>query len=177
MEDVFGTDPDPHEAVFEDDPGQQEDEGLVAAEECRGVGGVDLPQGLQVQVVGEDPQQTERRHLGEEHLGRQPVVPEEPAALPAHKDVKAWVPDLQLQTGCLIFAEAFCGPPDIFLFFLPFPTETPAVPVRYCRRTTGWEQSMYTSHTEREEDEVGISIGHIYAESLKPRVIFMAQAR
>lgn len=80
------THPDPHETVSEDDPGQQEDEGFVTAEECRHVCRVDLPERLQVQVVGEDPQEAEGRHLGEEHLGCQPVVPEKPTTLPAHKE-------------------------------------------------------------------------------------------
>lgn len=31
---VLDTDPHTHEAVFEDDPGQEEDESLVAAVEC-----------------------------------------------------------------------------------------------------------------------------------------------
>lgn len=76
------THPDPHEAVSEYDPGQQEDKGLVTTEERRHVRCVDLPEGLQVQVVGEDPQQAERSHLGEKHLGCEPVVPEKPTALP-----------------------------------------------------------------------------------------------
>lgn len=78
------THPDSHEAVSEYNPREQEDEGLVTTEERRHVCCVDLPEGLQVQVVGEDPQQAKGRHLGEEHLGGQPVIPEEPTALPAH---------------------------------------------------------------------------------------------
>lgn len=77
------THPDPHEAVSEYNPRQQEDEGLVTTEERRGVCRVDLPERLQVQVAGEDPQQAKGRHLGENHLGRQTVVPEKAAALPA----------------------------------------------------------------------------------------------
>lgn len=79
------THPDPHEAVSEYNPRQQEHEGLVAAEERRRVCCVDLPEGLQVQVVGEDPQQAEWSHLGEEHPGREAVVSEETTALPAHR--------------------------------------------------------------------------------------------
>lgn len=76
--------PDSHEAVSEYNPGEQEDEGLVTTEERRHVCCVDLPEGLQVQVVGEDPQQAKGGHLGEEHLGGQSVIPKEPTALPAH---------------------------------------------------------------------------------------------
>lgn len=79
------THPDPHEAVPEYNPRQQKYEGLVAAEERWHVCCVDLPEGLQVQVVGEDPQQTKGSYLGEEHLGCQPVVPKKPTTLPAQK--------------------------------------------------------------------------------------------
>lgn len=57
--------PDPHEAVSEYNPRQQEDEGLVTTEERRRVCCVDLPERLQVQVVGEDPQQAKGRYPGE----------------------------------------------------------------------------------------------------------------
>lgn len=80
------THPDPHEAVSKYNPRQQEDEGLVTTEERRGVCCVDLPEGLQVQVVGEDPQQAKGSHLGEKHLGCKPVIPEKPTALPVQKD-------------------------------------------------------------------------------------------
>lgn len=76
------THPDPHEAISEYNPRQQEDKGLVTTEECRHVCCVDLPESLHVQVVGEDPQQTERSYFGEKHPGCQPVVPEKPTALP-----------------------------------------------------------------------------------------------
>ena len=79
------THPDPHEAVSEYNPRQQEDEGLVTTEERRHVCCVDLPEGLQVQVVGEDPQQAKGSDLGEKHLGCQSVVPEKPAALPVQR--------------------------------------------------------------------------------------------
>ena len=83
MEDVFGTDPDPHEAVFEDDPGQQEDEGLVAAVEGGDIGGGELPQRQQVQVVGQGPEDGEGRRPLQEDLQGHPVLSKEPAALPA----------------------------------------------------------------------------------------------
>lgn len=79
------THPDPHEAVSEYNPRQQEDEGLVTTEECWHVCCVDLPEGLQVQVVGEDPQQAKGSYLGEKHLRCQPVVPEKPTALPVQR--------------------------------------------------------------------------------------------
>lgn len=79
------THPDPHEAVSEHNPRQQEDEGLVTTEECGHVCCVDLPEGLQVKVVGEDPQQAKGRNLGEKHLGRQSIVPEKPTAFPVQR--------------------------------------------------------------------------------------------
>ena len=79
------THPDPHEAVSEYNPRQQENKGLVTTEERRHVCCVDLPEGLQVQVVGEDPQQTKGSYLGDKHLGGQSVVPEKPTALPVQK--------------------------------------------------------------------------------------------
>lgn len=79
------THPDPHEAISEYNPRQQEYEGLVTTEERRGVCCVDLPEGLQVQVVGEDPQQAKWSNLGEKHPGRQPVVPEETTTLPVQR--------------------------------------------------------------------------------------------
>lgn len=50
------TDPDTHEAILENDPGQEKDKGLVAAVEGRHVGGGQLLQGQEVQVVGQRPQ-------------------------------------------------------------------------------------------------------------------------
>lgn len=79
---IWYTHPNPHEAVSEHNPGQQKDEGFVTAEKCGNICCVDLPEGLQVQVVGEDPQQAKGSDLGEEHLGGQALVPEKPAALP-----------------------------------------------------------------------------------------------
>ena len=79
------THPDPHETVSEDNPRQQEYKGLVTTEERRSVCCVDLPEGLQVQVVGEDPQQAKWSHLGEKHPGRQPVVPEKTTTLPVQR--------------------------------------------------------------------------------------------
>lgn len=80
------THPDPHEAVSEYNPRQQEYKGLVTTEECRCVCCVDLPEGLQVQVVGEDPQQAKWSYLGEKHPGRQPVVPKKTTTLPVQKE-------------------------------------------------------------------------------------------
>jgi len=82
---LVDTHSDPHKAVSEYNPRQQEDEGLVTTEQRWGVSCVDLPEGLQVQVVGEDPQQAKGSHLGEKHLGCQPVIPEKPTALPVPK--------------------------------------------------------------------------------------------
>lgn len=79
------THPDPHEAVSEHNPRQQEDKGLVTTEERGHVCCVDLPEGLQVKVVGEDPQQAKGRNLGEKHLGCQSIVPEKPTALPVRR--------------------------------------------------------------------------------------------
>lgn len=52
----FHTDPNTHEAVLENDPGQEKDEGLVAAVEGGHISGGQLLQGQQVQVVGQRPQ-------------------------------------------------------------------------------------------------------------------------
>ena len=73
-EGVSGTDPDAHEAVFEDDPGQQEDEGLVAAVEGRDVSGGELPQRQQVQVIGQGPEDGEGCGPLQEDLQGHPVL-------------------------------------------------------------------------------------------------------
>lgn len=52
----YTTDPDTHEAILENDPGQEKDKGLVAAVEGRHVSGSQLLQGQKVQVVGQRPQ-------------------------------------------------------------------------------------------------------------------------
>ena len=78
----FHTDPDAHEAILEDDPGQEEDEGLVAAVERWDVGGSQFLQGQQVQVVGQSPQDWKRCCSFYKKLESHPVLPKEPAALP-----------------------------------------------------------------------------------------------
>lgn len=47
------TDPNTHEAILENDPGQEKDKGLVAAVESRDVRGCQLLQGQEVQVIGQ----------------------------------------------------------------------------------------------------------------------------
>lgn len=79
------THPDSHEAISEYNPREQEDKGLVATEERWHVCGVDLPEGLQVQVIGEDPQQAKGGNLGEKNPGAQTVIPEKLTALPVQK--------------------------------------------------------------------------------------------
>lgn len=56
VEERYATDPDTHEAILENDPGQQKDKGLVAAVEGRHVGGGQLLQSQQVQIVGQRPE-------------------------------------------------------------------------------------------------------------------------
>lgn len=82
----YTTDPDTHEAILENDPGQEKDKGLVAAVEGRHVGGSQLLQGQEVQVVGQRPQDWEGRRPLYKKFQSHAVLPEEPAALPAQKD-------------------------------------------------------------------------------------------
>lgn len=47
------TDPNTHEPILENDPGQEKDKGLVAAVEGRDISGGQLLQGQEVQIVGQ----------------------------------------------------------------------------------------------------------------------------
>lgn len=78
----FHTDPNAHEAILEDDPGQEKDEGLVAAVEGRDVSGGEFLQSQEVQVVGERPQDGEGCCPLYKELESHPFLPKELAALP-----------------------------------------------------------------------------------------------
>lgn len=86
VEQCSATDPDTHEAILENDPGQEKDKGLVAAVEGWHVGGGQLLQGQEVQVVSQRPQDWEGRRPLHKKFQSHAVLPKEPAALPVHKD-------------------------------------------------------------------------------------------
>lgn len=135
------THPDPHEAVSEYNPRQQEYKGLVTTEERWRVCCVDLPEGLQVQVVGEDPQQAKWSYLGEKHPGRQPFIPEKTTTLPAQK---------QKQSVKIETCEAGCQTqrrPQVsarpFLHHSPDQTETASV----SSGSSSWHYSKHKRNT------------------------------
>lgn len=106
---ISHTHPHPHEAILENNPGQEKDEGLVAAVEGRHVSGSQLLQGQEVKVVGKCPQNGEGCCLLHKELESHPVFSKEPAALPwkDNKGVRVTPACLQLEQG-LCFQER-CG--------------------------------------------------------------------
>lgn len=79
---LFHTDPNTHETVLQNDPGQEKDKSLVAAVQGGDIGGGEFFQGHEVQVVGQCPQDGEGGSSLYEKLESHPVFPKEPAALP-----------------------------------------------------------------------------------------------
>lgn len=85
------TDPNAHESVLQDNPGQEKDEGLVAAVESGHVCGSQLLQGQQVQVVGQCPQDGERRCSLYKKLESHAILSKELAALPEQTTQRKWL--------------------------------------------------------------------------------------
>lgn len=78
----FHTDPNTHETVLENNPGQEKDKSFVAAVEGRDISGGQFLQGHEVQVVGQCPQDWEGCCSLYEKLESHPILPKELAALP-----------------------------------------------------------------------------------------------
>ena len=79
---ISDTHPHTHEAILENNPGQEKDEGLVAAVEGWHVGSRQLLQGQEVKVVGQCPQDGKWCRLLHKELESHPVFSKEPAAFP-----------------------------------------------------------------------------------------------
>lgn len=86
----FQTDPDAHEPILQDDPGQEEDEGLVAAVESGHVSGGEFLQGQEVQVVCQSPQDGERCCPLNKQLERHPILSKELTAFPGGGSRVIW---------------------------------------------------------------------------------------
>lgn len=103
------TDPHTHEAILQNDPGQKKDEGLVAAVEGRNVSGGQLLQSQEVKVVGQCPQDGERRRPLHKELEGHPVFSKEPAAFPWKDQRGTQVTPACLQLGQRLCFQEHCG--------------------------------------------------------------------